>query len=77
MEFVALIYLSYVKKKVQDAGLFEKWTLQGLFDKLDTIERFESPEHGRLLGRSCQEAGRDLHSARCRSTLVITGNAGS
>lgn len=50
VEFVALIYLSYVKKKMQDAGLFQKWTLQGLLDELDTIERFESPEHGRLLG---------------------------
>jgi transposase len=50
VEFIALIYLSYVKKKMQNAGLFEKWTLQGLLDDLDTIERFESPEHGRLLG---------------------------
>lgn len=50
VEFIALIYLSYVKKKMQDAGLFEKWTLQGLLDDLDTIERFESPEHGRLIG---------------------------
>ncbi len=50
VEFIALIYLSYVKKKMQEAGLFEKWTLQGLLDELDTIERFESPEHGRLLG---------------------------
>ena len=48
--FVALIYLSYVKKKMQDAKLFEKWTLQGLLDELDVIELFESPEHGRLLG---------------------------
>lgn len=50
VEFIALIYLSYVKKKMQDAGLFEKWTLQGLLDEFDTIEIFESPEHGRLLG---------------------------
>lgn len=50
VEFIALIYLSYVKKKMQDAALFEKWTLQGLLDELDTIELFESPEHGRLLG---------------------------
>ncbi|MBK5263498.1 MAG: IS1634 family transposase [Peptostreptococcaceae bacterium] len=50
VEFVALIYLSYVKKKMQDANLFEKWTLQGLLDELDTIELFEAPEHGRLMG---------------------------
>lgn len=48
--FVALIYLSYVKKQMQNAGLFEKWTIQGLLDELDTIELFEAPEHGRVLG---------------------------
>jgi len=50
VEFVALIYLSYIKKKMQDTGLFENWTLQDLLDELDTIERFESLEHGRLIG---------------------------
>jgi len=50
VEFIALIYLSYVKKKMQDAKLFETWTLQGLLDELDTIELFEAPEHGRILG---------------------------
>lgn len=50
VEFIALIYLSYVKKKMQDAHLFEQWTLQGLLDELDTIELFEAPEHGRMLG---------------------------
>lgn len=50
VEFIALIYLSYVKKKMQDAGLFTKWTLQGLLDELDTIELFEAPGHGRQLG---------------------------
>jgi transposase len=49
-EFVALVYLSCVRKKMQDAGLFEKWTLQGVHDELDTIECFEHPGHGRLLG---------------------------
>lgn len=50
VEFVALIYLSYVKKKMQDAKLFEKWTMQGLLDELDTIELFEAPGYGRVLG---------------------------
>lgn len=55
VEFIALIYLSYVKKKMQDAGLFEKWTMQGLLDELDIIELFEAPEHGRLLGEVTQK----------------------
>jgi transposase len=50
IEFIALIYLSYVKKKMQDAKLFEKWTMQGLLDELDTVELFEAPGYGRVLG---------------------------
>lgn len=50
VEFVALIYLSYVKKKMQEAKLFDKWTLQGILDELDVIELLEVPEHGRVLG---------------------------
>lgn len=50
VEFVALIYLSYLKKQMLNAGLFEKWTMQGLLDELDAIELFEAPDHGRLLG---------------------------
>lgn len=50
VEFIALIYLSYVKKKMQEANLFEKWTLQGVLDELDVIELFEAPEQGRILG---------------------------
>ena len=43
VEFVALIYLSYIKKQMQDADLFNHYTLQGVLDKLDVIECFESP----------------------------------
>jgi len=48
--FIALIYLSYVKKQMLEAKLFDKWTMQGLLDDLDTIELFEAPGHGRALG---------------------------
>jgi len=47
---VALIYLSYVKKKMQDNNLFSKYTLQSLLDELDVIECFEQPGHKRLWG---------------------------
>jgi len=50
VEFIALIYLSYLKKKMQDAKLFDRWTMQDLLDELDTIELFEAPGHGRMLG---------------------------
>ena len=40
----------YLQKKMQDAELFNQWTLQGVLDELDTIELFEAPGHGRVLG---------------------------
>lgn len=43
IEFVALIYLSYIKKQMQDTDLFKSYTLQGALDKLDVIECFEMP----------------------------------
>ncbi len=61
VEFVALIYLSYIKKKMQETGLFENWTLQGLLDELDTIERFDSPEHGHTIGE-VTEKQKDIYA---------------
>ena len=43
VEFIALIYLSYVKKQMQDNNLFRDYTMQQVFDKLDIIECFENP----------------------------------
>jgi len=43
VEFVALIYLSCIKKRMRDSSLFKDYTLQGALDKLDVIECFESP----------------------------------
>lgn len=42
VEFIALIYLSYIKKQMQDTDLFKSYTLQGALDKLDIIECFEA-----------------------------------
>ncbi|WP_139693990.1 IS1634 family transposase [Sporolactobacillus terrae] len=62
VEFIALIYLSYVKKKMQDARLFSQWTLQGVLDELDTIELFEAPEYGRVIGEITKKQ-KDLYDA--------------
>ncbi|WP_255259594.1 transposase [Lentibacillus sp. CBA3610] len=43
VEFVALIYLSYIKKQMQDTDLLKKYTLQSVLDQLDVIEYFEAP----------------------------------
>lgn len=50
VEFLALIYLSYIKKRMQEEDLFRKWTLQGLLDELDLVECFEAPGYGKMLG---------------------------
>ena len=43
VEFIALIYLSYIKKKMEDTGLFSKYTMDELMDELDVIECFQTP----------------------------------
>lgn len=43
VEFVALIYLSYIKKQMQDKNLFKQYTMQELLDEFDIIECFEQP----------------------------------
>jgi hypothetical protein len=43
VQFVALIYLSCIKKAMQINNLFGKYTLQGLLDQFDVIECFGRP----------------------------------
>jgi transposase len=43
VEFIALIFLSYIKKQMQIKNLYKKYTLQTLLDKVDVIEYFEYP----------------------------------
>jgi transposase len=43
VEFIALIFLSYIKKQMQDKGLFKTYTMMELLDELDSIELFQYP----------------------------------
>ncbi|WP_019413647.1 transposase, partial [Paenisporosarcina sp. TG20] len=43
VQFVALIYLSYIHKAMSDNNLFKQYTMQELLDELDVIERYEQP----------------------------------
>ena len=47
MQFIELIYLSYVKKMMNDKNLFKNYTMQEVMDELDMIECFE--QQGRSL----------------------------
>ena len=50
VQFVALIYLSYIKKQMQVKCLLKDYTLPGLLDKLDVIECFEQPGRSLRVG---------------------------
>jgi len=45
VQFVALIFLSYISMKMQKNNLFKKYTLQEALDELDAIESFAVPGH--------------------------------
>lgn len=50
VQFVALIFLSYITKAMIDNDLFKKSTMQELLDELDIIERFDLPGHRHHIG---------------------------
>ena len=53
VEFVALIYLSYINKKMIDGQLYSKYTMHELLDELDVIECYlepgKAPAQGKVL----------------------------
>ena len=44
VQFIALIFLSYIKKQMQIKDLYKKYTIISLLDKIDIIEYFEYPD---------------------------------
>ncbi|MDR1920294.1 MAG: transposase, partial [Candidatus Adiutrix sp.] len=44
VEFIALIFLSYIKKQMQDKELFKSYTMMELLDELDSIELSQHPK---------------------------------
>ena len=50
VQFVALIYLSYIKKVMSEQNLFKNFTMQELLDEFDVIERFEQPGRKHHIG---------------------------
>jgi transposase len=41
LQFLSLIYISYVHKHMRDNHLYRNYTMQSLFDSLDVIERYD------------------------------------
>ena len=50
VQFVALIFLSYIKKTMSDNDLFKNYTIQELLDELDIIECFKQAGHLQRIG---------------------------
>ena len=61
VQFVALIFLSYIKKQMQVKGLLKDYTLPGILDKLDVIECFEQPGKSLRVGEMLEKQKQLYH----------------
>ncbi|MBW1671908.1 MAG: IS1634 family transposase [Deltaproteobacteria bacterium] len=52
VQFIALIFLSYIMKKMQEKKLFKKHTMQKALDEFDIIECFEVPGQRLQIGET-------------------------
>jgi transposase len=59
VQFIALMYLSYIKKAMSDRGLYKDYTMQELLDEFDVMECYEQPGHKRRIGEMTKKQ-RDL-----------------
>ena len=78
VQFVALIYMSYIKKQMQLKGLLKDYTLPGLLDKLDVIECFEKPGKSLRLGEILEKQKQLYHDlgVKLPTSLWVSGNLG-
>lgn len=50
VSFLALIFASYIKRHMEEAGLFQSYTMQKMLDELDVIECYENPGYQLRVG---------------------------
>ena len=62
VQFVALIFLSFIQKAMSDHDLFKNYTMQELLDELDVIERFEQPGKRHHIGEVTRK---QMHLYEC------------
>ena len=75
VEFIALIYLSYIQKKMEEKGLFATYTLHELLDELDVIECFMEPGKSLIQGevlKKQEQIYRDLEVTPLLATAQPT-----
>jgi transposase len=61
VEFIALIYLSYIKKQMQDNNMFKDYTIQTLLDKLDVIECYKYQNNTKLQVGEILQKQKDIY----------------
>jgi transposase len=62
LQFVGLIYLSYVKRAMDNIRLFKSYTMQEIFDELDVIEIFQQPGYDPCFGEITKKQ-KDLYTS--------------
>lgn len=50
VQFIVLMYLSYINKVMNEQKLYKDYTLTGLLDELDVIECFDYPGKASAIG---------------------------
>lgn len=67
VQFIALMYLSYIKKEMSERSLFKDYTMQELLDEFDVIECFEQPGRKRRVGEMTKK---QMHLFECLGVEV-------
>lgn len=55
VQFIALQLMSYIKKQMDDNGLYSNYTMQSLLDELDIIEYYQQPGKAHHLSEITQK----------------------
>jgi uncharacterized protein YceK len=76
VQFIALIFLSYITKKMQENKLFKDYTLQEILDELDVIEFFEVPGQQRQVGEITKRQI-DFYAKHERHPSSLYNNSGT
>ena len=65
VQFIALIHLSYITRRMQENNLFKNYTMQEVLDEFDIIEGFEipgrQPQVGEITKRQQVNASTSFH----------------
>jgi hypothetical protein len=74
VQFVALIYLSYITGKMQETNLFKEYTLQEVLDEFDVIECFAVPGSATAGRRDNETAGGTVSEVCGKTSCLVTMN---